>query len=105
MKPDASEPLCGHLHIFVAFDWGDEVDLGRAAQLAPGEGVFVSLSRPRTPSSITVQTTTAAFSARAVKLPLPGCGDGLIENVEATIFEFAAVSVSLELRFRLWLRN
>jgi hypothetical protein len=97
---DPTVPLPAHLHIFVAFDWGDEVDLERAAQLAPGE--FVSLSRrPRTPTSITYKPPPLRVRLAPVKLSLPGCGDAPIELVEATVFDFAAVSVSLELPLRL----
>ena len=100
MTPDAATPLPGHLHIFVAFDWGDAVDLERAARFAPGE--FVALSRrPRTPSSITYKPPPLRFRLAPVKLALPGCGETAIESVEATVFDFAAVSVALELPFRL----
>jgi hypothetical protein len=102
MMPAATEPLSGHLHIFVAFDWGDEVDLDRAAQLAPGE--FVSLSRrPRTPPSIKYKPPPLRVRLAPVKLPLPGCGEGTAEVVEATVFDFGAVSLSLLLPFRLTL--
>jgi len=105
MTPDASEPLIGHLHIFVAFDWGDAVDLERAAQLAPGEGEFLSLSRrPRTPPSITYKPPPLRFRLAPAKLALPGCGeDCTAEAVEATVFDFAAVSVALLIPIRLTL--
>jgi hypothetical protein len=100
MTHDATTPLPAHLHIFVAFDWGDEVDLERAAQLAAGE--FIALSRrPRTPSSITYKPLPVRFRLAPVKLALPGCGEATIELVEATVFDFAAVSVALELPLRL----
>jgi hypothetical protein len=100
MTHDATTPLPAHLHIFVAFDWGDEVDLECAAQLAPGE--FVSLvRRPRTPSSITYKPPPLRFRLAPVKLELPGCGQCVVEQVEATVFDFAAVSLSLELQLRL----
>src|SRR5262249_34675709 len=100
MTHDATTPLPAHLHVFVAFDWGDEVDLERAAQLAPGE--FVSLvRRPRTPSSITYKPPPLRFRLAPVKLELPGCGECAVEQVEATVFDFAAVSVALELQLRL----
>ena len=104
MTQDATAPLIGHLHIFVAFDWGDAVDLERAAQLAPGEGEFLSLSRrPRTPPSITYKPPPLRFRLAPAKLPLPGCGDATAELIEATVFDFAAVSVSLLLSIRLTL--
>jgi hypothetical protein len=104
MTPAANAPLSGHLHIFVAFDWGEELDLERAAHLAPGE--FVALSRrPRTPPSITYKPPPLRFRLAPTKLPLPGCGDATAESVEATVFDFAAVSVSLLLPFRLSLEE
>ena len=100
MTPDTTEPLLGHLHIFVAFDWGEEIDLERAAQLAPGE--FVALSRrPRTPPSITYKPPPLRFRLAPTVVSLPVLGDLTAESVEATVFDFAAVSVSLLLRFRL----
>jgi len=100
MTPDATAPIPGHLHIFVAFDWGEEIDLERAAQLAPGE--FVALSRrPRTPPSFTYKPPPVRFRLAPMELPLPSCGDGLAEQVEATVFDFAAVSVALLLPFHL----
>jgi hypothetical protein len=100
MTPDATTTLPGHLHIFVAFDWGDEIDLDLAGQLAGGE--YVALSRrPRTPSSITYRPRPLRFRLAPVRLPLPGCHEPNIERVEATVFDFAAVSVSLELPIEL----
>src|SRR5262245_40857881 len=40
----------GTLHFFVAFDWGEEIDLDRARKLAPGE-VHDLPRRRRTPTS------------------------------------------------------
>src|ERR1700722_11792346 len=97
---DPATPLPAHLHIFVAFDWGEEVDLERAAQLAPGE--FVALSRrPRTPPSITYKPPPLRFRLAPTIVPLPVLGDLTADRVEATVFDFAAVSVSLLLPFRL----
>src|ERR1700722_3286033 len=101
---DPATPLPAHLHIFVAFDWGEEVDLERAAQLAPGE--FVALSRrPRTPPSITYKPPPLRFRLAPLTLALPGCGDTRIDVAEATVFDFAAVSVSLLLPFQLSLND
>ncbi len=43
--------LRGELHLFVALDWGESINLERARQALPGE--LQSLPRrPRTPASI-----------------------------------------------------
>ncbi|MEX2120887.1 MAG: hypothetical protein WD847_14950 [Pirellulales bacterium] len=51
--------LSGALHIHVAFDWGDEVDLAQAQQLAPSR-LRALTRRPRTPSSIAYRPPAAA---------------------------------------------
>jgi hypothetical protein len=47
---EADAPLAGHLWVFVAFDWGEEVDLDQAGRVGQGEQLELS-RRPRTPSS------------------------------------------------------
>jgi hypothetical protein len=98
--PDSAALVTGRLHIYVAFDWGDEVDLDRARQLAPGAIVALS-RRPRTPTSIGYKPPPLRFRLAPVSLELPGVADARIEAVEATVFDFAAVSVSLQVPFRL----
>ena len=49
LKDDAM--LRGTLHVFVAFDWGDELDLDKARQLYPAQSQDLARRR-RTPSSI-----------------------------------------------------
>ncbi len=51
-EPPAAAVLGGRLHVYVAFDWGDEIDLEHAGRLAPGAALALS-RRPRTPSSFT----------------------------------------------------
>jgi hypothetical protein len=46
--------LTGTLHILVAFDWGDEIDLDHVRHLVPAE-IHALPRRRRTPSSIGYQ--------------------------------------------------
>jgi hypothetical protein len=91
--------VAGTLHVYVAFDWGDEVDLERARSLVPAEQHVLSRRR-RTPSSIAYRPPPLRFLLEGITLGLPGCGE-LQATAEATIFDFAAVSVALHLPFRL----
>src|SRR5438094_777694 len=50
-SPDGATALAGTLHVYVAFDWGDEVNLERARGLLPAE-TQVLPRRRRTPTSI-----------------------------------------------------
>jgi hypothetical protein len=91
--------LTGTLHVYVAFDWGDEVDLERARKLVPAE-VQALPRRKRTPSSF-------AYRPPPLRLPLPPIEftwpelDKVCSPAEVTMFDFGAVSFDLELPFRL----
>jgi hypothetical protein len=93
------EILTGTLHVYVAFDWGDEVDLERARRLVPAE-VQALPRRKRTPSSF-------AYRPPPLRLPLPPVEfrwpelENLHTPAEVTMFDFGAVSFALELPFRL----
>jgi hypothetical protein len=91
--------LSGTLHIYVAFDWGDEVDLEYVRRLVPAE-VHALPRRRRTPSSIDYRPLPLRFSLGPVPLDLSEL-DGGEAAAEATVFDFAAVSVALHLPFRL----
>jgi hypothetical protein len=91
--------LSGTLHVYVAFDWGDEVDLERARQLVPAE-VHDLPRRRRTPSSISYRPPPLRFLLDPFVLPLPDL-DTLPATAEATVFDFAAVSVAVHVPFRL----
>jgi hypothetical protein len=97
--PDETSHVTGVLHIFVAFDWGEEVDLDHAGRLAQGEVLALS-SRPRTPTSIAYKPPPLRFRLDPVTLVLPGL-EAVLSTVEATVFDFAAVSVALKLSFQL----
>jgi hypothetical protein len=92
-EPD--DGLSVTVHIFVAFDWGDEIDLDRARQLAPSETHALPRER-RTPPSIEYRPSPIRFPLNAwqpqwkapVRSDRPATSD-------ATVFDFGAVSVAL----------
>lgn len=84
----------GVLHVIVAYDWGDEVDLARAASLASGRRLDLE-RRPRTPTSVAYRPTPLNFSrgTTATTLPdMPPCAAA----VSATVFDFAAINLRLD---------
>ena len=91
--------LSGILHIYVAFDWGEEVDLDRARRLVPAE-VQALPRRRRTPSSFAYRPPPLRFTLAPVSLTLPEVGP-VEAAAEATVFDFAAVSLGLEVPFHL----
>ncbi|HEY7158090.1 MAG TPA: hypothetical protein VH575_29325 [Gemmataceae bacterium] len=95
---DRANSLTGRLHLYVAFDWGDEIDLEHAARLVPA-AVLTLARRPRTPSSITYKPPPLRFQLDPVSLDLPILTAMPISSVEATVFDFAAVSVALHAPF------
>jgi hypothetical protein len=92
--------LGGVLHVYVAFDWGEEIDLERARRLVQGAAVDL-LRRPRTPSSFTYRPPPLRFPLAAATLELPSVGPLAVASAVATVFDFAAVSVALRLPFQL----
>jgi hypothetical protein len=97
--PDA-EVLAGRLDVFVAFDWGDEIDLERARR--QGAGVVLDmLRRPRTPASIAYRPPPLRFPIGPVVVAMPGLAGTQIRSAEATVFDFAGVSLRLEIPFSL----
>ena len=69
----ANSSLHGTLHIYVAFDWGEEVNLGAARQLVPSE--LLSLPRKaRTPSSIAYRPQPLRFSLEPIVLKVQELG-------------------------------
>jgi hypothetical protein len=91
--------LSGVLHTYVAFDWGDELDLERARRLVPSE-LHALPRRRRTPTSITYRPPPLHVLLAPVPLKLDNLGE-----VEAaagvTLFDFAAVSIHLTVPLRL----
>jgi hypothetical protein len=89
----------GTLHTFVAFDWGEEIDLQHARRLVPAE-VHELPRRLRTPASIAYRPPPLRFQT---PMNLPELLEiGSLQGVaEVTLFDFAAVSVALHVPFRL----
>jgi len=91
--------LTGTLHMLVAFDWGDEIDLNRVRQLVPAQ-VHALPRRRRTPTSIAYQPPPLQLTLAPVLMELPQLGSIQAAAV-ATLFDFAAVSVALRIPFTL----
>jgi hypothetical protein len=89
----------GMLHVYVALDWGEEIDLERANQLAAGS--FLALARrSRTPASVNYHPMPVQFQLAPVPLVFEELG--LVEaRADATVFDFGAVSVALHIPFQL----
>lgn len=94
----AEETLAGRLHVYVAFDWGEEIDLARARQ--QGAGVVLDMMRrPRTPASFGYRPPPLRFPLGPVVIAMPGLAGTPIRSAEATVFDFGGVSVALQLPF------
>jgi hypothetical protein len=96
---DPSALFPGVLHIYVAFDWGDEIDLPLARRLVPAQ-VSDLPRRRRTPSSIAYRPPPLRFQLEPVALELAEVGP-VRPLPEATVFDFGAVSVNVQVPFRL----
>src|SRR5262245_46467119 len=92
--------LSGRLHVYVAFDWGEEIDLERARQRGAGV-VLDMLRRSRTPASIAYRPPPLRFTLRPVSVEMPGLTGSHFHSAEATVFDFAGVSLALRLPFSL----
>jgi len=91
--------LPGMLHIYVAFDWGEEVLVDRARSLVSAE-VHDLPRRRRTPSSIAYRPAPLRVRLPALEFELPELGRARA-SAEATVFDFAAVSLALHVPFSL----
>jgi hypothetical protein len=92
--------LNGRLHVYVAFDWGDEIDLEHARRLAPA-AVRALPRRPRTPESFAYKPPPLRFTLDPIPLTVPPLGVKRPASAEATAFDFGAVSVGLTIPFEL----
>lgn len=86
-------PLQGKLHAFVAFDWGEALDLAAAAKLLPAE-IYRLPRHPRTPVSIQYTPPPLRVVLAPVEWSLPVLGRTAAE-LDVTLFDIAAVSAAL----------
>lgn len=90
--------LRGTLHCVVAVDWGEEVDLERAASLVKGETGLLP-RRPRTPDTFAYRPAPLCFNLGS--LPLPIGQITAAAEVEAIVFDFGAANIAFRLPFEL----
>ena len=91
--------LQGTLHIFVAFDWGDEFQLDRVRQLVPASAHELPRRR-RTPQSFFYRPAPLHVPLAGATLQLPQIGPASA-SMGATLFDFAAVSIAIHVPFAL----
>jgi hypothetical protein len=91
--------LQGWLYIFVAFDWGEEVNLDQAGRLAPGALLDLP-PRPRTPTSIAYKRRPLHFSLDAQRCDLPQVDLLSTQGAQVTVFDFGGVSVNFKTRLK-----
>src|SRR5262245_3007792 len=96
--PGTDDTLTGRLSIYVAFDWGEEINLELARK--QGAGVVLDMMRrARTPHSIAYRPPPLRFPLGPVVIAMPGLDGTSIRSAEATVFDFAGVSVALQIPF------
>src|SRR5207245_5026244 len=93
----AERQLTGMLHVFVAFDWGEEINLDQARSLVPAE-IRELPRRRRTPASISYRPRPLRYLLAPPTVDLPELGS-VQPTTEATLFDFAAVSVASRVPF------
>ena len=97
--PEASDLHTGILHTFVAFDWGEEVNLGKARQLVPAE-LHALPRKSRTPPSIAYQSPPLRFDLPSLDLVIPIL-DPVRTSADLMLFDFGAASLAMQVPFRL----
>ena len=91
--------LNGTLHIYVALDFGEEIDLEHVTRLVPAS--FLTLARrPRTPSSISYQPLPLQLVVGPLSVDLAELGT-VEAAAEITVFDFGAVSLAMHVPFSL----
>src|SRR5262245_55714219 len=93
-------PLSGTLHVFVAFDWGDEIELERAQKLIPPASFQELLRRKRTPTSFSYRPMPLRLGLGPLQLDFPELGR-IAVPAALTLFDFGAVSLALRIPFTL----
>jgi hypothetical protein len=89
--------LQGTLHIYVAFDWGDEIFLERVRQLVPASAQALPRRR-RTPPSFFYRPAPLRVPLANVELQFAELGL-VTATASVTIFDFGAVSISFHVPF------
>lgn len=93
LPPPLPASLHGTLHVFVAFDWGDEIDLERVRKLVPSEALELQRRR-RTPTSIAFRPPPLRLPLALSRPPIAELAGAALE-AEVTLFDFAAVGVAV----------
>ncbi len=91
--------LSGTLHLYVAWDWGEEIQLEAARQILPARSGDLA-RRPRTPPSIAYRPSPLQFELAPLAIDFPELGQ-VTATVEATVFDFGAVSLAVRTPFQL----
>ncbi len=94
------EPLDAVIHLAFAFDIGYEIDLVRAGPLVPGESGPLARRR-RTPESIRYRPAPLRANLDPSGLALPGVAPVRPPRAELAIFDFGAISMTLQFPVRL----
>ncbi len=89
--------LTGTLHIYVAFDWGDEILLDSVAKIVAASAQELPRRR-RTPQSFFYKPPPLHIALSNHRLFLPEIG-WVDATVGATIFDFGAVSIAFHVPF------
>lgn len=101
-NPGIAPHLTCTLHAFVAFDWGDEVDLEQCVRRVPSESHLLPRN-PRTPTSMQYQPAPLRFRLHppvtSISPRLPGAAPNA--TADATVFDFGAATVALHVPLRL----
>ncbi len=88
--------IAGILHVFVAFDWGDEIHFDRAQKLIPPAAFQELLRRRRTPTSFSFRPPPLHLGLGPTSLDLPEIGV-VPAAAGLTVFDFGAVSLALRI--------
>ncbi len=91
--------LHGMIHVLVAFDWGEQIHLQKAAHLVPASPQVLPRRR-RTPTSFTYSPAPLHLTLEPVPLDIPEIGS--VETPAGlTLFDFGGVSLTLRVPFAL----
>ena len=94
----AATVVRGTLHCVVALDWGEEVDLERAAELMQSEAGHLPRRR-RTPEAFAYRPAPLTFPLGTRLLPFSNLSEPA--QVEAVVFDFGAANVAFRVPFTL----